>query len=29
MGQKNSFWPNSKLFRKSTICPFRAKKIFF
>jgi len=24
MGQKPSFWPNSKLFRKSIICPFRA-----
>jgi len=24
MGQKPSFWPNSKLFRKGTICPFRA-----
>jgi len=24
MGQKPSFWPNSKIFRKGTICPFRA-----
>ena len=24
MGQKPSFWPNSKLFRKGTICPLRA-----
>jgi len=24
MGQKPSFWPNSKLFRKGKICPFRA-----
>ena len=24
MGQKSSFWPNSKLFRKSIICPFTA-----
>ena len=23
MGQKPSFWPNSKLFRKGIICPFR------
>jgi len=23
MGQKPSFWPNSKLFRKGTICPFK------
>jgi len=25
MGQKPSFWPNSKLFRKGIIFPFRAK----
>jgi len=24
MGRKPSFWPNSKLFRKGIICPFRA-----
>jgi len=24
MGQKPSFWPNSKHFRKGIICPFRA-----
>jgi len=24
MGQKASFWPNLKLFRKGVICPFRA-----
>jgi len=24
MGQKPGFWPNSKLFRKGTICPFTA-----
>jgi len=24
MGQKPSFWPNSKLVRKGILCPFRA-----